>query len=445
MNVYIPSTWFATQWPCDDWFHVPLLDEWSWLKTVMDWLSITTSWEWKAKLHLPFAWLRGNTGVISGQNESWQYWSSSPQPWYNDYAYREILNSSWVTPDATIFRSWALSIRPFKNKFVVPTSWWTVITWTLGWAWIFWNTTDWIISITSDWSTWYTISDKNCWATVVYNDWDTLSESNCGKYYQWGNNYWFAFTWSIPASSAKVNAENYWPWNYYSSSTFIMAYSSPYSWDSSNNNNLRWWEDGNVQVVNELKNAYIGEVYEYSYDFRNKSEWDITNAGWVKVFWTFATGSSWISSPVGKDINIRYPVDLSTANVITIQASITYNNSRDGQAFDFWLYESTTSAVTNLWFFLRSTGSYGWTRVVFENNWTMTSWTNVWAIGTSSYTPKLVIDLVNKTATWSIAWYSDSTYSLSDAQVTLVRSLWAIWLYTTQGNFYCQNVSVTIE
>lgn len=94
----------------------------------------------------------------------------------------------------------------------------------------------WLISLSSDWTNWITIADKNLWATQVYNDGDTLSEANCGKYFQWWNNYGFPFTWAVTTSNTRVNAQNYWPWNYYSSSTFITIA----NWDNSNNINL-WW------------------------------------------------------------------------------------------------------------------------------------------------------------------------------------------------------------
>ena len=103
--------------------------------------------------------------------------------------------------------------------------------------WIYHNSDLWLISLSSDWSNWITISDKNLWATQVWNSWDTLSEANAGKYYQWGNNYGFPFTWSVTTSSTQVDASNYWPWNYYSSSTFITKNPRDSSW----NNNLRWW------------------------------------------------------------------------------------------------------------------------------------------------------------------------------------------------------------
>lgn len=108
--------------------------------------------------------------------------------------------------------------------------------------WIYHNSTDGLISMSSDGGTRYTIADKNLWATTVWNSWDGLSQNNCWTYYQWGNNYWFPFTWALgQQSTTQVNAQNYWPWNYYSSSTFISRGSRPFYWDTSNNLNLRWW------------------------------------------------------------------------------------------------------------------------------------------------------------------------------------------------------------
>ena len=243
-NIYIgkyePN--FATQWPCPDGSHVPLRSEWEWLKTIMSWLGLTTWSNWKINLHMPFAGDRFYSSAnTESQNSYGTYWSSSPL---------SSTNASYFNLDSSAgsygyARANGYSIRPFKNTYETPDSTWTVITWTLWSAWIFWNQTDWLISITSDWTTWYTIQDKNLWATTVYNNWDTLSESNCGKYYQWGNNYWFAWTGSITTSSTQVNAGTYWPWNYYDSSTFIKGNGD---WSSVQNDNLRWWVDWNVPV-----------------------------------------------------------------------------------------------------------------------------------------------------------------------------------------------------
>ena len=105
-------------------------------------------------------------------------------------------------------------------------------------AWIYHDEVNGLISLSSDGNTWITIADKNLWATTVYNSWDTTSETNCWTFFQRWNNYGFPFTWATTTTTTKVNAWTYWPWNYYSGSTFIKV--SNWNWDSSNNNNLRW-------------------------------------------------------------------------------------------------------------------------------------------------------------------------------------------------------------
>ena len=244
---YVPD--FATQWPAPKWFHVPLQTEWQWLKTIMDWLGLTLWSDWRTNLHIPFAGSRSRISAEAGyQGTVGSYWSSSPYASNNYYAHSLDLGGSSIDTSCPVYRSSCLSVRCFKNSFKIPTSSWTVINGTLGSTWIFWNQTDWLISITSDWTTWYTIQDKNLGATTVYNNGDTLTANNCWYFYQWWNNYWFPWTWSVATSSTTVNASTYWPWNYYSSGTFITRSSRPYDWSNPSNDNLRWWVDWNVPV-----------------------------------------------------------------------------------------------------------------------------------------------------------------------------------------------------
>ena len=104
--------------------------------------------------------------------------------------------------------------------------------------WIYHNPDLWLISLSWDWNTRITIMDKNLWATTVYNDWDTLSDDNCGYFYQWGNNYGFPHSWTVTTSSTQVDASGYGPWNYYSSSIFITW---GYDRSSVQNDDLWWW------------------------------------------------------------------------------------------------------------------------------------------------------------------------------------------------------------
>lgn len=74
-------------------------------------------------------------------------------------------------------------------------------------AWIYRNADLGLISLSSNWTDWITIADKNLGAENVWDYW---------KYYQWGNNYWFATTWSISTTSSYQNPSWYSPstWSY---------------------------------------------------------------------------------------------------------------------------------------------------------------------------------------------------------------------------------------
>lgn len=150
-------------------------------------------------------------------------------------------------------------------------------------AWIYHNATLWVISLSSDGDNWITIADKNLWATTVWNSWDTLSEANAGKYYQWGNNYWFPFSWSVTHNSNQVNATWYWPWNYYSSSTFITSNTSPRSRDVSDNRNLRWGETWTNEAMQWPCDVWF-HVPASSEISSIKNIW--TSLGWWNSDWT---------------------------------------------------------------------------------------------------------------------------------------------------------------
>lgn len=264
MNVYIKSGDITDmQWPCPDGFHVPTKDEW---QAILDtgvslgaWAS-SNGTNFSTYLKLPMAGRRFSSDIgLINRGSYGYYWSSTPNS--ADYAYILNFYSSNIFPQTYGNRSIGFPVRCFKNSPIIPTSSWTVLyQWSWN-AWIFHNPTDWLISISSDGTTWYTLMDKNLWATTVYNYWDTLTEANCGKVYQRGNNYWFSWDENydvsqISESSTQVDVTWYWPWNYYESSTWITT--DPRQNSSNNWNNLRWWETWPVSM-SEVQNMYIGE------------------------------------------------------------------------------------------------------------------------------------------------------------------------------------------
>ena len=239
------------KWPCLNWFHIPTRDEHISLYN----MYTTMLWTWwpnfMTYLHIPNMWYRApNSWDISGAWTRWYYWTCqiSSYSWTNDNNAYYIAFATNNTIPPSNWESWRTTtywfpIRPFKNTSVIPdSSWTTLYDWsaTATGAWIFRDQINWLISVSSDWINRITISDKNLWATQVWNYWDTMTESNCWWFFQRWNNYMFSFSWNITTSSTRVNAKNYWPKNYYSSSTFIT--NNNFSWDTYKNRNLWWWD-----------------------------------------------------------------------------------------------------------------------------------------------------------------------------------------------------------
>lgn len=382
MSIYIgePVEVSDMQWPCPNGFHVPTVDDWQWLNTIMTWLSITTWNWWRTCFHMPFAWERWYSNAsTSSQNSMGMYWSSSNYVSADDYARRLTLYPSFLYYNDSTYRAEGHPIRWFKDTPVVPDSNWTVIyqwTWNAG---IYHNPTEWIISASSDWETWITIADKNLWATVVYNDWDTLSAENCWWYYQWGNNYMFPFSWSVTTSSTRVNAGSYWPWNYYSSSTFITW---NYNWDSSNNNNLRWWISQQSWTKSvEVKNIYIGEYVEPVWDYYVKTyDYKWTNSSyyyWVCITPNKDCSISAISFQGGSNFSSNWTLKIaqwSYPNVNWTTYSITTSNTPD------WIYTLWTpyQLTANTKYFISFKGNTNSDGTEKDNvSWYPFVWTNI--------------------------------------------------------------------
>lgn len=216
-----------TQWPCPNGFHIGKGSEWASLQR-----ALTTLWLWNKAdfmtyLKVPSAYYLNRTN--GSKNTSYwpvRFWTSTMKS--NTAAICMYVNENDELKVANDKPGNAFSIRPFKNVPAVPDSSWTLLT-----TWIYWSSTLWLISITADgWATYITISDKNLWATNVWDDW---------LYYQFWNNYWFNVSPSDYVTSKPTLTDTYWPGNYYNSSTYVRA-SSGNNWFNWTVNNIWWWE-----------------------------------------------------------------------------------------------------------------------------------------------------------------------------------------------------------
>ena len=285
-TTYTAGEWIAIwtvhsdmQWPAPDGFHVPSKDEWADLYGV---LTSTFSMASNATtmgtyLKMPMAGSRdAYDSSVADVGSYGEYWFSTPSG--ADFAYYLYFSPSNISFMGDFAHAFGYSVRCFKDTPVIPTSSWTTLYQGSWSTWVFYNATDGLISVSGDWQTWYTIQDKNLWATTVFNQGDTLTDANCGYFFQWGNNYWFAHSWNVTTSSTQVDASGYWPWNYYNSSTFITRTSSPWGWSSVRNDNLWWWvtqwtwiwdwntiiNTGVLSVNGQTGNVTVEEPIEYT-------------------------------------------------------------------------------------------------------------------------------------------------------------------------------------
>jgi len=409
------SDYSAMQWPAPNGFHVPSKDEW---QSVYDiWTAL---WGWSSDwtnfwtvLKLPFAWYRNVVNAsIGGQNTEGVYRTMFPA---STTSAQDLRFSSSQIRIVGNFRGNGYSIRCFKNEPINPISNWEILknwrTWlyhtSWQWYWIAHNSSEGLISISSNWQTWITIADKNLWATTVWNSWDTLSEANCWKYYQRWNNYGFSRTWSVATSSTQVDASWYWPWNYYSSSTFITRSSSPFDWSSAQNDNLWWWVTW-VKHMSELKNAYIGE-YVALWIYHNATLWLISlssdGSNWLTIadknLWATQVYNSWDTlseANCGKYFqwgnNYGFPF---TWSVTTSGSQVNASN------YWPWNYYSSSTFRLNSW---------RWDTTDNWNLWGGVTWTNEamqWPAPSGFHVPlptewKAVYDIWTALGGWGSDW-----------------------------------------
>jgi len=239
----------AMQWPCEEWYHIPSIEEWR--SIINTWLTLS---QFKEALHIPQSWQRSYSGSWMWENSNGIYWSYSVD-WVKANYLMLSTNPSANNSDK---RAYWFSLRAFKDMPVIPDLSWNETVTDKVW----YNEELWLISILVDTDKYVTIKDKNEWATVVWNNEDALTTSNRGKYFQRGNNHWFSWGSTWDTSSTRVNAWSYWP-SEYESSTFI-TYNG--DWSSVQNDNL--W--GSVTgVAHTVKKWY--DASDVIYD--NTNSW----------------------------------------------------------------------------------------------------------------------------------------------------------------------------
>ena len=188
----------------------------------------------------------------------------------------------------------------------------------------------------------------------------------------------------------------------------------------------------------ELKNAYIGEVYEYSYTFKWKTAAEIWNE-WDLLVGSIRVNSEWLSQEcrIKKDIS-----QIADAKRIIITSNNVCYNTRSATTIGIW----TGTGWGNGGVYYNQTGSnFSWIQALIVYNGSEYKGSAVWYLSTWTYNPTVTIDLENKTIVWELSWYNNSTVSLTDAQVSAIKQYPYLFVYTSQNNAAISDVSITIE
>lgn len=214
------------KWPCDDWYHVPLREEWNAI------ISLSWSIYDPEKLHIPFSW---NRNEYDATWENWweesYFWTVTPNSWLVYVAYFHASTWGFLSRN----RSMGNVIRAFRNVPIIPDWTWSEIVSNRIWH----NSEFWLITVRTWTDKYVTMQDKNVWATSAWSTEDPINSANRWKYFQRWNNNWFERNGSWDTSSTKVDTNTYWPNNPYNSDTFITWT----DWSTVKNDNLRWYTD----------------------------------------------------------------------------------------------------------------------------------------------------------------------------------------------------------
>jgi len=156
-------------------------------------------------------------------------------------------------------------------------------------------------------------------------------------------------------------------------------------------------------------------TYEYSYDFRNKTQAQITADGWEIKAGSVSFSSDWMRL-------MGYPCRIKKSWISDIMRSAnkitqTFSFLCQGYAIMYAITQDVTSssAPNPTWTYLDSrVGTRG---LYYGGSNQEASWFSAW-----TYTSTVVVDLENKTASLSIPSYADVTKTLTDADVTNIRN-----------------------
>lgn len=208
---------------------------WIWKCSDITWECVRYAWWWAWywgwQCWCTWCWAGGSGVWRNSTSCNWKNWIFVVR-YHTDGSDGISCATGW-----TKYTCWYYTIHCFTSNwfFCICDA---VSPWYITTPWIYHSPSLWLISMSRDGTTRYTLQDKNLWATS-YN---VSSTDSYWCMYQWWNNNPFPSTWCVTnRTTTKVDTTGYWPWNYYCRDCFVYDSSScNCDWSNPSNDNLRW-------------------------------------------------------------------------------------------------------------------------------------------------------------------------------------------------------------
>ena len=390
MSIYLgwPVEITTNQWPCSDGYHIPTVQEWTDFLTKYRALGLEDKYI-DYYIYAPRTWyINYNSWSMTGRDgHCYILTCEVDSSWY---AKRFHTSNNTAAIEAS-YTTIGCTIRAFKDTPVTPDSSRIAVyqgSWSAG---IFLDTTNLIISISSDGTNWQTLQDRNVWATERYIYGGAMNDSNMWLFFQWWNNYGFKTSVTPTFSSTKVDVSSYWPSNPYTSSTFIQ---NTERWTSINSD-LWWWDNPwVVQKTQEIQNIYVWEKPAPVRDYISNTN---TNTGTLSssyYYWIYFTPK--VNCTLDKILFLQGNPPIWNLKITTWYLSWTgtvYQMSSSDIVNQVYTLSTPMqlTAWVQYWIWVQSSYSLyynvgsqpvSWTNVTFD--WIGTSWNNT--IYTSAWT-----------------------------------------------------------
>ena len=193
-----------------------------------------------------------------------------------------------------------------------------------------------------------------------------------------------------------------------------------------------------IGTSGELKNAYIGEVIEYEWDF---TDWTNTIASLQSQWWNFngknvSVSSSWFYHEDGR--TKFSPFSLSTVKRTEIELTFNWDSNDSNSSIWYWELSGSTHGASGLWIPTYYGSKWYWVALLGTQYKEVVNITAPW-----QYSWKVIIDLESWELSCSLSWYWTKSTTMNSTQINDIKQ--ASWIMMYNLKTYIKYLKITFS